>query len=94
MNTVTINPISDEVLIVDLKTMTMTCFKGGEKYIIKMQPDGETYYYERSNIETEEIIDADITDIESLRNGGNLPGVVHWMARGYKGLPAQGLAYV
>ena len=92
MNT-TIDIECNDVLIVDLKTLSMTCYKSGEKYVIEMQRDGATYYYQRSNVITGEIIDADITDIKSLENGANLPPVVHWMARGYKGLPAEYFAY-
>ena len=88
-NCITVTP-DDDVLVVNLKTFEMQCYKGGESFHIKLL-SGNQYYYERKCIATGEILDADITDIETLRNGGNIPGVVHWMARGYRGLPTDHL---
>jgi hypothetical protein len=86
---ITIDPDCN-ALIVDLKDFSMICYKNGERYYIKLI-DGENYYYERKCLVTSEIIDAEICSIETLRNGGQFNDTVHWMARGYKGLPASEL---
>lgn len=75
------------LLTVNLDYPEMIANYKGKRFTIRWIRE-DSYYYECCDSENR-IIAADILNIEELRNGAQFNDLVHWMARGFRGLPQE-----